>query len=58
MMKRVWLIFAVLALAMILGPLLASCASPCVVSDEIVTVLATNETHVIFLRGHVELCPK
>lgn len=58
MMRRVWLIFVVLALAMILGPLLASCASPCQRSDEIVTVLAVNETHIMQLRGHVEICPR
>lgn len=53
-------VFEVLLLALIiLSPvLLDGCASPCERSEEIVTVLAANETHVIQLRGHVEMCPR
>jgi hypothetical protein len=56
--RTVWMIFAARALAMILVPLLAGCASPCMQSEEIVTVLAVNETHIMQLRGRVELCPR
>lgn len=53
-------LFQLLLLALlILSPMaLDGCASPCQRSDEIVTVLAVNETHVIQLRGHVEFCPR
>jgi uncharacterized membrane protein YeiH len=53
---KLYAAIAVLSVAAVIA--LSSCASRCEQSEEIVTVLAANETHVIQLRGRVELCPR
>lgn len=55
--RPAWLLYTVLAALLIVVPMaLGGCSSPCTQSEEIVTVLAVNETHVMRLRGRVEMC--